>query len=115
MDGETWLFGSRAPIASEATILVERRRKGVKLVGRVRQARKKLRGRFRRHAAAFHAARYPDCAGRSRKLSSYLPERNVEPNQWLSDRILSGEPFCATRFGADELEITQQWRRKTTV
>lgn len=114
MGGETRLFGSRAPIAPEATILVERRRKGVKLVGRVRQARKKLRGRFQRRAAAFHDARYPDWAGRSQKLSSYLPERNVEPNQWLSDRILSGEPFCAARFGADEFEITQQWRRKTT-
>lgn len=39
------------------------------------------------------------------------PERRVAPADFLRERILSGEPFCAGRLGNDEFEVLRQWYR----
>lgn len=63
---------------------------------------------------ALHDELYPEVAGRQKRLFEFDQNRQAEPNSWLTEHITNGKPFCAARFGSDELEITQQWRRAST-
>lgn len=78
------------------------------------EARKKLRKVTRSLMTALHDELYPEFAGRQKRLFEFDQNRQAEPNNWLREHIRNGQPFCAARFGSDELEITQQWRRAVT-
>ena len=78
----------------------------------LRTARKRARQRLRSRVVSIHDGLYPELAGKESSLWAYWPEQRTDANVWLGEKILSGEAFCAARFGADELEIIQQWRRK---
>lgn len=80
----------------------------------IRATRKRTRARLRSWVVSIHNTIYPELAGKESSLWAYRPEQRTDANTWLGEKILSGEAFCAGRFGADELEIVQQWRRKNT-
>lgn len=63
---------------------------------------------------ALHDRFFPAFAGRQTTLYEFDKHRQTDPNTWLTQNIRGGKPFCAARFGGDELEVTQQWRRATT-
>lgn len=61
-----------------------------------------------------HDRFFPEFAGRHQTLYELNELRRVDANAWLTQRIHDGNPFCVARFGGDELEVTQQWRRALT-
>lgn len=79
----------------------------------LRQLRKAVRGSYEPVFRRMHDSLFPDFAGRFQTLWDFAPDRRVNANDWLSEHLRDGVPFCAGRFGADEFELSQSWRRET--
>ena len=77
-------------------------------------ARRALRRSLQPAFVSTHDCLYPDYAKRFSSLWEAAPHRRVEPNRWIAKKLSTSEPFCVARFGADEFELTQDWRRRTT-
>lgn len=86
---------------------------GSKGRGVLLSARKRIRSFTRQVMTTVHDRLFPEFSGRQTTLHEYS-QRQTDPNSWLTEKIREGRPFCAARFGGDELEVTQQWRRLTT-
>lgn len=61
-----------------------------------------------------HDSVYPEDLGKHESLWDFHPDARVDANAWLRTQIRTGAPFCAARFGADELEVIQAWRRRSS-
>ena len=63
---------------------------------------------------SLHDYAFPSHANRFTSLWDHAPQRRVDPNSWIAEKLSKSEPFCVARFGANELELTQDWRRRTS-
>ena len=79
----------------------------------IKSARRALRRRIQPLLVSSHDLLYPSLSGRFTSIWDSAPERRIDANTWIAQKLKAGEPFCVTRFGADELEVTQDWRRRT--
>ncbi len=75
-----------------------------------RTVRRSLQGAF----ISAHDRLYPNHANHFTTVWEAAPQRRVDPNHWMAKKLSTSEPFCVARFGADEFELSQDWRRRTT-
>ena len=76
--------------------------------------RRVLRRGLQHAFVSAHDSSYPAHANRFTSLWHAFPQQRVEPNRWIAEKLSTSQPFCVARFGADEFELTQDWRRRTT-
>lgn len=80
----------------------------------IKTFRRALRKRLGPIFVSTHDQLYPCPSNRFTLLLDSASGRRVDANSWIADKLTTGEPFCVARFGADEYELAQDWRRRTT-
>lgn len=79
----------------------------------MKRVKNHLRDRLSKNATAMHQKLFPSSQLNYQIFWEAYPERRVDANAIILGALLDTQPFLAARFGNTELEIAQQWRRRT--